>query len=57
MAPIYSKPLRALPVSLQIGHIDAMTFSLNLRPSLLAFDNQLFRYVSDGKNKLSFLCL
>lgn len=32
--PIFNKPLRALPFPMQIGNIDAITYLLNLSPSL-----------------------
>ncbi|KAJ3074848.1 hypothetical protein HDU98_010028 [Podochytrium sp. JEL0797] len=48
LQPIFSKPLRALPFALQIGHIDAITYCLSLRPSLLTFDDQLIRLLSEA---------
>ncbi|KAJ3344480.1 hypothetical protein HDU83_005150 [Entophlyctis luteolus] len=48
LQPIFSKPLRALPFALQIGHIDAITYCLNLRPSLLQFEDQLIRLLSEA---------
>ncbi|KAI9333573.1 hypothetical protein BDR26DRAFT_909001 [Obelidium mucronatum] len=48
LQPIFSKPLRALPFALQIGHIDAITYCLSLRPALLTFDDQLIRLLSEA---------
>ncbi|KAJ3066435.1 hypothetical protein HDU99_003851, partial [Rhizoclosmatium hyalinum] len=48
LQPIFSKPLRALPFALQIGHIDAITYCLSLRPSFLVFDDQLVRLLSEA---------
>ncbi|KAJ3029169.1 UNVERIFIED_CONTAM: hypothetical protein HDU68_012852 [Siphonaria sp. JEL0065] len=48
LQPIFSKPLRALPFALQIGHIDAITYCLSLRPALLTFDEQLIRLLSEA---------
>ncbi|KAI8907173.1 hypothetical protein EDD86DRAFT_232632 [Gorgonomyces haynaldii] len=48
VAPIFTKPLRALPFALQIGHIDAITYCLNLRPSLLQFNDELIRYLHEA---------
>ncbi|WRT70688.1 uncharacterized protein IL334_007686 [Kwoniella shivajii] len=32
--PIYSKPLRALPFAMQVGNINAVTYLMDLRPSV-----------------------
>jgi len=48
LAPIFAKPLRALPFNMQIGHIDAITYCLSLRPPLLAFDEDLDRLLSEA---------
>ncbi|KAI8618395.1 hypothetical protein BC830DRAFT_946632 [Chytriomyces sp. MP71] len=48
LQPIFSKPLRALPFALQIGHIDAITYCLSLRPPLLQFDEQLLRLLNEA---------
>lgn len=45
---IFAKPLRALPFSMQIGHIDAITFCLSLRPPLLAFGDELMRLIQEA---------
>lgn len=39
VTPIFAKPLRALAFSMQIGHIDAITYCLTLNPPLLEFDH------------------
>ncbi|ORY29461.1 hypothetical protein BCR33DRAFT_724710 [Rhizoclosmatium globosum] len=51
LQPIFSKPLRALPFALQIGHIDAITYCLSLRPSFL--DQALVSKPSHYKNSAS----
>ena len=38
LAPIIQKPLRALAFAMQIGHIDAITYCIQLDPPLLGFD-------------------
>ncbi|KAI9362471.1 FAT domain-containing protein, partial [Zopfochytrium polystomum] len=48
LSPIFSKPLRALPFAMQIGHIDAITYCLNLRPSLLTFSEELVRLLHEA---------
>ncbi|KAI9209824.1 uncharacterized protein BJ171DRAFT_609195 [Polychytrium aggregatum] len=45
--PIFAKPLRALPVSMQIGHIDAITYCLSLKPPLLNFSDELLRLLQE----------
>ncbi|KAI9190433.1 transcription-associated protein 1 [Blastocladiella emersonii ATCC 22665] len=45
--PIFSKPLRSLPLAMQIGHTDAITYCLSLRPPLLEFNNDLLRLLSE----------
>ncbi|GAA96948.1 uncharacterized protein L969DRAFT_90354 [Mixia osmundae IAM 14324] len=35
LGPIFSKPLRALAFSMQIGHIDAVSYCITLRPPLI----------------------
>lgn len=46
--PIFSKPLRALPLNVQVGYIDAITYCLSLRPPLLELDDQLLRLVNEA---------
>lgn len=41
--PIFNKPLRALPFGMQIGNIDAITYLLNLTPSLPEVNEELSR--------------
>lgn len=46
--PIFSKPLRALPVHVQVGYIDAITYCLSLRPPLLEINEELLRLVNES---------
>ena len=48
LLPIFTKPLRALPFGMQIGHIDAVTYTLQLRPPLPAFNEELFRVLTEA---------
>ncbi|KAJ3326459.1 hypothetical protein HDU76_012906 [Blyttiomyces sp. JEL0837] len=48
LSPIFSKPLRALPFAMQIGHIDAITYCLTLRPPLLSFSDELIRLLHEA---------
>lgn len=48
LTPIFTKPLRALPFGMQIGHIDAITFCLELRPPLPDFNEELFRVLTEA---------
>lgn len=48
LLPIYTKPLRALPFGMQIGHIDAIRFTLTLRPPLPPFNEELFRVLTEA---------
>nr|KAJ3422805.1 hypothetical protein HK105_006243 [Polyrhizophydium stewartii] len=48
LAPIFAKPLRALPFAIQIGHIDAITYCLSLRPPLLTFNDELLRLLHEA---------
>ncbi len=43
LGPIFSKSLRALPVLVQTGYLDAVTFCMSLRPPLLSFTPELLR--------------
>ena len=43
LTPIFNKPLRALPFSIQIGYINAITYCLNMQHSILEFNDQLTR--------------
>lgn len=46
--PIWTKPLRALPFSIQIAYIDAITFCLKLKHSILEFNDQLTRLLMES---------
>lgn len=48
LSPIFAKPLRALPFAMQIGHIDAITYCLSLRPPLLSFSEELVRLIQEA---------
>lgn len=48
VTPIFSKPLRALPFSMQIGNIDAITYCLMLEPPLLDFNDELVRLFQEA---------
>ncbi|KAF2841297.1 hypothetical protein M501DRAFT_1000466 [Patellaria atrata CBS 101060] len=45
--PIYNKPLRALPVSVQIGYVDAITFCLKIPHNMLELNEQLQRLLME----------
>ncbi|OMJ29873.1 Transcription-associated protein 1 [Smittium culicis] len=47
LAPIFGKPLRALPHGMQIGSIDAITFYLSLSPSFLEINDGFIRLLSE----------
>lgn len=47
LAPIFDKPLRALPFNMQIGNIEAITFCLQLRPSPVAINDELIRCLTE----------
>lgn len=47
LSPIFSKPLRALPFSMQIGNIDAVTYCIQLEPSLIDLNDELIRLVHE----------
>lgn len=47
LTPILNKPLRALPFNIQISHIDAITFCLNIRPIILNFSDELLRLLHE----------
>lgn len=46
--PIFSKPLRALPLHVQVGYIDAITYCLALRPPLLEHHDDLLRLIHEA---------
>ena len=43
LAPIFNKPLRALPFAAQIGYIDAINFMLDIEHEVLTFNEELNR--------------
>ncbi|EPY54227.1 SAGA complex phosphatidylinositol kinase-like protein Tra1 [Schizosaccharomyces cryophilus OY26] len=43
LGPIFGKPLRALPFTIQIGHIDAINYCLQQAPSFLGLSDELIR--------------
>ncbi|KAF2269491.1 hypothetical protein CC78DRAFT_612460 [Lojkania enalia] len=48
VVPIWTKPLRALPFSIQIAYIDAITFCLKLKNNILEFNEQLTRLLMES---------
>ncbi|PHH92307.1 hypothetical protein CDD83_8021 [Cordyceps sp. RAO-2017] len=48
LQPIYSKPLRALPFSIQIGYINAMTYHMSLKNDWVKFDDNLHRLLMES---------
>ena len=48
ITPIFTKPLRALGFTMQIGHIDAVTYCISLQPPLIDFDDQLSRLLHEA---------
>lgn len=48
LPPIFTKPLRALPFPMQIGHIDAITFCLGLKDTFLEFNEELNRLMLEA---------
>lgn len=48
LTPIYMKPLRALPFSMQIGYIDAISFCLGLPNTFLKFDDKFNRLIEEA---------
>lgn len=48
IVPIWTKPLRALPFSIQIAYIDAVTFCLKLKNNILEFNDQLNRLLMES---------
>ncbi|KAM3082938.1 transcription-associated protein 1 [Clarireedia jacksonii] len=47
LAPIYNKPLRALPFATQIGYIDAVNYYMGLKNDFLSFDDTLNRLLME----------
>ncbi|BGP26145.1 transcription-associated protein 1 [Rhodotorula toruloides] len=48
LGPIFTKPLRALGFTMQIGHIDAVTYCITLNPPLIEVDDQLVRLLHEA---------
>lgn len=48
VVPIYAKPLRALPLQRQIGHVDTIAYTLSLRPPLVAVSDELWRMLNEA---------
>jgi transformation/transcription domain-associated protein len=48
LSPIYTKPLRALSLSTQIGNIDAIRYCLDLQPHLLDVNEELLRLLHEA---------
>lgn len=48
LQPIYSKPLRALPFSIQIGYINAMNYHMSLKNDWVQFDENLNRLLMES---------
>ncbi|KAJ1570141.1 hypothetical protein HK096_003231 [Nowakowskiella sp. JEL0078] len=48
LQPIYTKPLRALPLPMLIGHIDAIRYCLELRPPLMEMSDELVRLMVEA---------
>ncbi len=46
--PIFSKPLRALPLHVQMGYIDAITYCMSLKPALLEVNDELIRLINEA---------
>lgn len=45
--PIYSKPLRALPFAMQVGNISAVTYLMDLRPSVVETSEEFIRLLHE----------
>ena len=48
LLPIYSKPLRALPLATQIGYIEAITYCLGMQQNLVEFNEPLNRLLTES---------
>ncbi|GAA5937574.1 hypothetical protein JCM10213_008398 [Rhodosporidiobolus nylandii] len=48
LGPIFTKPLRALGFTMQIGHIDAVTYCITLDPPLIEVDDALIRLLHEA---------
>ncbi|OAG29236.1 transformation/transcription domain-associated protein [Nematocida displodere] len=45
---VLSKPLRALPLGMQIGNMDIMAYLFGLRPPLLKIDERIERFIGEA---------
>lgn len=45
--PIFSKPLRALPIPMQVGNIEAVTYLMELRPSIIETTEEFVRLLHE----------
>eukprot|EP00026_Physarum_polycephalum_P000015 Phypoly_transcript_00015.p1 GENE.Phypoly_transcript_00015~~Phypoly_transcript_00015.p1 ORF type:complete len:3639 (+),score=586.09 Phypoly_transcript_00015:159-11075(+) len=48
LIPVFNKTLRAQPTYVQIGHIEALTYCLGLRPPLLEFSPELLKHLKEA---------
>ncbi|KAL6045043.1 putative transformation/transcription domain-associated protein [Balamuthia mandrillaris] len=48
LSPIFAKSLQNLPILVQTGYLDALTFYLGLRPPLLSFTPELLRVLREA---------
>lgn len=48
LGPIFAKPLRALPFSLQIGYINAVDYCLTLETPLVSLDDDILRFIHEA---------
>lgn len=48
LSPIFAKPLRALPFTMQIGNIDAITYCVGLPNTFLKFNEEMFRLLQEA---------
>ncbi len=45
--PVYSKPLRALPIPMQVGNIEAVTYLMELRPPFMESTEEFLRLLHE----------
>lgn len=48
LQPIYAKPLRALPFSIQVGYLSAMTYHMSFKSDWIPFDENLNRLLMES---------
>ncbi|OAA68650.1 histone acetylase complex subunit [Niveomyces insectorum RCEF 264] len=48
LPPLFHKPLRALPFSIQIGYIDALTYFMTLKPNFVPIDDNVNRLLQES---------